>query len=183
MMQKLVKCALIGGLVLFLWGMLSWAILPWHKMYMHKFKDEGRVARVISDNAPESGIYMLPNMMHLDKDSEEMMDARDNMRQGPFMFASISLEGRNPDKMVSIVKCLILKIVAVFLVTWLLLQTKMRYNRRVGFVAMVGIVIALTAALPYWIWSGFSAGFTLTYLFEMIFGWFLTGLVIAKLAK
>jgi len=183
MMQKLVKCAIVGGLVLFLWGMVSWAILPWHKMHMHKFQDEGRVARVISDNAPESGIYVLPNMMHLEKDSQAMMEAQDNMRQGPFIFASVCLNGKDPDMAIPLVKGLIIKIVAAFLVTWLLLQTKMKYNRRVGFVTMVGVVIALMGTLPYWIWFGFPVGFTIACIFEIVFGWFLAGLVIAKLAK
>ena len=183
MMQKLVKCGIAGGIVLFLWGMIAWTVLPWHKMHMMKFKDEARVARVVAENAAQSGIYILPNTMNIPKDSQAMMSARDAMRQGPFVFASVSLDGKSPDMGVPIVKGFILKVIAACLVTWLLLQTKLNYNRRVGFVTMIGVVIGIMATLPHVFWLGFPLGFSVACMFEIIFGWFFAGLVIAKLAK
>ena len=177
------KCGRVGGLVLFVWGMLAWTVLPWHKMHMMKFNEESRVAKVIQDNAPMSGIYVIPNMMNLAKGSSEMKDAEEMMRSGPFVFAAVSLEGRSPGMAAPLIKGLILKIVAAFLVTWLLLHTKLSYNKRVGFVTMVGVVIAIMATMPYWIWFGFPAGFTVACIFEMVFGWFFAGLVIAKLSR
>jgi hypothetical protein len=183
MMQKVVKCGIAGGIVLFLWGMIAWTVLPWHKMHMMKFKDEAKVARVINENAAQSGIYVLPNTMNLPKDSQAMMEARDDMRMGPFVFASVSLEGKNPDFLAPMVKGLILKIIAACLVTWLLLNTKLNYNRRVGFVTMVGVVIGLMATLPQVFWVGFPLGYSIACMFEIIFGWFFAGLVIGKLVK
>ena len=183
MMQKLVKCGIAGGIVLFLWGMIAWTVLPWHQMHMLKFKDEARVARVIMENTPKSGIYLLPNMMDLPKDSQALMAARDAMRQGPFMFASVSLEGKDPNMALPMFKGFILKIIAACLVTWLLMQTKLNYNKRVGFVTMVGIVIGIMGTLPHTFWLGFPLGFSIACMFEIIFGWFFAGLVIAKLVK
>jgi hypothetical protein len=184
MMQKLIKCAIIGGVVLFIWGMISWTVLPWHKVTMHRFQNEERVASAIRDNAEVSGVYVMPNLMNLPKGSEELRSAEQQMREGPFMFASIVLEGKNPDMSLSILKSFILKVVLAFIATWLLLRAKqMPYNKQVGFITMVGLVIGLSTTMTHMIWFGFPLGFSLACLFEIVFGWFFAGLVIAKMAK
>ncbi len=184
MVQKLVKGALLGGIVLFVWGMVSWTVLPWHKIHMQKFKNEERVANAIRDGAEKSGIYVLPNLMNMPRGSEELKSSEQKMREGPFVFASVLLNGKNPDMSMSMVLNFILKVVLAYAVTWLLLQVKqMSYNRRVGFVTMVGVVIGLSSTMTKAIWFGFPAGFTLACLSEIVFGWFFAGLVIAKMVK
>src|SRR5579864_3434359 len=111
MSQKLFKCALVGGFVLFLWGAISWTVLPWHKMNMMKFDSEDRVASVIEDNAPVSGLYVLPNMMNIPKGSEKMAEAKLRENSELFMFASVSIAGKCHSMMASMVLGLILKIV------------------------------------------------------------------------
>jgi len=182
-MEKLVKGGLLGGLVLFIWGMIAWTVLPWHKMHMMKFSNEKRVAEVMKDNAPMSGLYFLPNMMNLRSDSADMKESKEMMEQGPVVFASVVLEGRSPSMAIPIAKGLILKIVVAFLVTWLLLHTKLSYHKKVGFVTMVGVIIALMGTLPYWIWFGFPGGFTVGCMFEIVLGWFFAGLAIGKVSR
>lgn len=183
MNQKLLKCALAGGLILFIWGMVSWAVLPWHKMYMHKFDNESRVASVIKDNASESGMYVLPNMLNMQRNSDEMKEAQENMRNGPFVFAAVSLEGKNPDRVVPMVQGLVLNLVAAFLVSWLLMHTRLNFNKSVGFVTVIGLVIALMSTIPHWIWFHFHVGFVAACIFETVLGWFFAGLAIAKIAR
>ena len=183
MLEKLLKCGIAGGVVLFLWGMMAWTVLPWHQIQMKKFEDESKVAHVIKDNASESGIYVLPNMRGIPKNSEEMDEARESMRQGPFVFAAVSLEGMKPNKAIPMVKGFVLKIISAIIVTWMVMQTKLNYNKRVGFITMIGLLIGLLSTIPEVIWVGFPLGFSLALMFEVIFGWFFAGLVIAKLVK
>jgi hypothetical protein len=182
MMQKLVKCAVVGGLVLFVWGMISWVVLPWHKMHMMSFKNDEKVMDVIKDNASESGIYILPNCSE-NQSHSDMMKNRDMMMKGPFVFAAVSMEGKNPDMTASMVKGFLLKVIAAFIVSWMLMQTRLNYQRQVGFVTIVGLLIGLTGVLPYWIWFGFPGGFAIATIFEAIVGWFFAGLVIAKMIR
>ncbi|MBS0615944.1 MAG: hypothetical protein JSR58_05275 [Verrucomicrobia bacterium] len=183
MNQKLFKCALAGGFILFIWGMVSWAVLPWHKMYMHKFQDEERVARVIKDNASESGMYVLPNMLNMKRGSDEMKEAQEQMRSGPFVFASVSLEGKNPDRIVPMVQGLILNLVVACFASWLLMQTRLNFNKSVGFITVIGVLVALMSTIPHWIWFHFHAGFIAACIFETVLGWFFAGLAIAKIAR
>ena len=45
------KGALFGGLTLFVWGFVSWTVLPWHNMTFSTFTDEDEVAGSVSPTA------------------------------------------------------------------------------------------------------------------------------------
>ena len=62
MLKSLSLGGLIGGLVLFAWGVVSWMLLPWHLATLEKFKDEDKVAQALTANATKSGVYLLPNV-------------------------------------------------------------------------------------------------------------------------
>ena len=127
----------------------------------------------LNENVMENGIYVLPHMT--EREGQNM--------DGLFMFASVCLASKHEGMGVPLVKSLILKVILAFIVTWLLLRTRLAYNKQVGFITVIGVVIALGAAVPPWIWAAFPIGFTLACLFEIIVGWFLAGLVIAKVTK
>src|SRR5438094_7933582 len=73
MLKSLSLGGLIGGLVLFAWGVVSWMLLPWHLATLEKFKDEANVAQALTANAPKSGVYLLPNVH---KREAEMTEAK-----------------------------------------------------------------------------------------------------------
>ncbi len=167
-MKKMVKGAVLGGLVLFVWGMISWTVFPWHKHNMMQFKDSKQVAQVVQDNAPESGVYIL-NM------------GEDKASQAPSVFAAVSYQHKEHAQMM--VEGFIFKVIVAFVVTWLVFQTKLNDKKRVGFITVVGVAIALSAHLPQWIWCGYPAGFTLAMMVDTVIGWVLAGAVIAKITK
>ncbi|MEK6698785.1 MAG: hypothetical protein AABZ10_07060 [Nitrospirota bacterium] len=59
-MKKHILPSILAGIVLFVWGFISWALLPWHMTVANKFADEAAVSRVLKENAPQSGVYYLP---------------------------------------------------------------------------------------------------------------------------
>lgn len=186
----MVKCAVLGGLVVFLWGVVSWMILPWHQMTMKKFDNESRVADVIQDNTSMSGVYMLPNCFAQDKGmSKEDMEKsktkiKEMMERGPVVYAIIKKEGMSPNMAGNFITALIVNIVAAFFVTWLLMMTKaMAYMKQVYFVAVVALTAGLMIYLPDWVWMGMPLGCVVVHLLDLIIAWFLAGLVIAKMAK
>lgn len=201
MNKTLVKCAILGGIVVFVWGMVSWMVLPWHMMSMKRFDDESAVARTLQNNTSESGVYVLPNFYKGDKMSsgahgskgsgyeapstmDRMKSGKEAMRQGPFVFAMVRKEGMNPDSAAPFIAGLIVQIIAAGFITWLLMMTKaMSYMRQVTFVATIGLIAGLIAIMPHWVWCGFPFGFAAMGTIDLIIGWFLGGLVIAKLRK
>lgn len=180
MVQKIMKCGFIGGFILFIWGAAAWTILPWQKNQFKTFSDEKDVRFTIKDNAPQSGLYMIPSMNY--KNQDDMMEAKKQMREGPYVFAAVMAEGKDPSMAGPIVGSLIVKLIAASLVAWLLFQTRLEYNKSVAFVTVVGLVLGFTAIMPFVIWFGFPGTFAISCIIESVFGWFFAGLAMAKMA-
>ncbi len=183
MRHTIIKCGLIGGFILFIWGAVSWSVLPWQKGQMNSFSSEKEVRSAISDNVSGSGLYILPNLQKYAYNPDELAAAKDRISEGPYIVAAVSANGRNPSMAGSAVASLILKIVSACIVTWLLLRTvhPLDYHKSVKFITVIGILIALSANLPYVIWFGFPGGFAMGSIIEIVFGWFFAALAIARI--
>lgn len=173
-MKSCIKGGILGGIVLFLWGVVSWMVLPWHMNTMNNFNDEGSVAAVIVANAPKSGVYVSPT-----KPSAAQGQAQ---AQPPaLIFATVTLEGGPASMVMPMILSLLTQIVAALLVGWMLCKTNgLSYARRVGFVVVFAVAAAVVTHVPYWNWFGFGTDFTLVGVADLIIGWFLAGLVMAK---
>lgn len=189
MRKPLALGGIFGGLVLFVWGMISYMVLPWHTAVLNKFTDEAAVAQALTANAPLSGMYILPNPhKHEPGMTEEQRQAAEDdgmrrMMSGPFTFASVALHGAREMGRAMLLTVLG-NILSVELVMWLLLQTaSLTYWGSVGFVVLLALATTMITYFPYWVWWSFSAGFTFVEFADHLIGWFLVGLVIAKVAN
>lgn len=181
MMKRIMKAGIIGGLILFIWGSALFTLFPWHKNLFYSFTNEKKVLSAIADNAPRSGIYLLPNVEKEERDSGRI-EAKERMRKGPFLFASISIHGKDPQMLLSIIETLLLKIVVASLVAFLLIRfSKLSYVNGVKWVTLMGTVMGIAASFPYAIWFGFPPLFIFYALVEAIVGWFLAGIAIARI--
>jgi len=183
MVERIMKCGLIGGFILFVWGAVSWTVLPWQKAQMYSFQDESEVRSAIKDNISGSGIYMLPNLNQYN-DPNALAAAKDKMAEGPFATVAVMADGKSPNRVGNAVASLIVKVIAACLVSWLLLKSAqpLEFTKSVKFITVVGIVVALAATMPYLIWFGFPASFAIGSIIEIVFGWFFASLAIARLA-
>jgi hypothetical protein len=161
--------AILGGLVLFIWSALSWIALPLHTRTMTGFKDDKAIANAIRANAEKSGVYYSP------KDQADMAT-------GPLVYAVVRREG-----MTSIAKemgtGLLIDILCAGLMTWLLLQVTGRsFISKVGVVLVVALIAALMDRLGDWNWWGYPIAYTVVLMLDIIVGWLLAGLVVARFA-
>lgn len=144
--------------------------LPWHGKTMNAYKDEAKVAEVILANTDASGVYFLPS-----KDESQMA-------KGPILFGAVRRGGMQGMTVPMIISCLI-DIIGAGLITWLLLQTSGRsFMGKVGFVVIFALAAGVVCLLPEWNWWGYSTGYTAVAVMDLVVGWFLAGLVIAKAA-
>jgi hypothetical protein len=178
MARSMVLGAVLGGLVLFLWGMVSWMVLPWREAALHEFTDEEAVVQAIQANAPESGIYVYPGA-DAGAAAEEPPAAGETMQPKPSLFVAYRREGSG-SMAAAMITHLFTLIVVAFLVTWLVLQTRgLSYWGRVAFVVVSALAAALVCREPEWTWWGFSTGYILSEIVDLVFGGFLAALVIA----
>lgn len=183
MVKKLVAYALIGGFTVFIWSLFSWVVLPWHTQTLHRFVDELEVAEVLQRNASESGIYVLPNTSHYSNHTptKEIRRAQEILKKGPLMFASIKLEGMKKMEITPLLASLCSYVLAAGIITWMLLQTQgLCFLERTLFVALIGLLAVILGIFPAWNWWHFSTSYTLVTCVDLLIGWALAGLLIAR---
>ena len=186
MLKKHLKCALIGGFIIFVWGLFSWMVFPWHQRCLKKFTNETEVAKVITNNAPKSGVYILPNTFSYDEGTshQEMATGVEMIERGPFVFASIQTHGIGKASLKPFIIALIIQIMGAFFVTWMLLKAKnLAFKKQVGFVTGFGLSVGVLGQFPEWNWWGFPYEYVLINVLDLTIGWFLAGLAIAKILK
>ena len=168
----LVRSALAGGLILFAWTAFSWMALPWHEAVLTAFSDEAQITAAIGATAPHSGIYVLP--------FGEDAAAQEKMMRGPMVFASVR-QGAMESMGGMMAQSVAVQIVAALIGTWLLLHAPgLAYWRKVGFLAVTGLLIGIAGHMPSWIWWDFSLAYVLLEIADLIIGWTLAGLAIAR---
>jgi hypothetical protein len=175
MIRPAAKGALAGGLVLFVWGIVYWMALPWHEGVFGQFRDEDAVASVLTQNAPQPGIYVYPGGQ-----DEEAMEKR---ARGPFAFVVF-----RPAGMASMVRPLLtqlgIQVLAAFLISLLLARVgDTSYWGRVGFVVLLLLTAGVLCHLPNWNWWHFSTGYILTVFVDLLAGGFLAALVMARIIR
>jgi hypothetical protein len=187
MIQSLIKGGLLGGITLFVWGAVSWVVLPWQNLTLNKFTNEDAVVAAITANAPKPGVYFLPNARlepgMTEAEKKAVYEAtQKRMAEGPVVFASIRLKGA-PSMAPFALTGIVISIIGATLGTLLLLQTRQsRYLRRAGFLSLFGLTAGVVCFLPYWNWFDFSTAYTAASIVDLAIGWFLAGLVISKVA-
>lgn len=170
-MKKILLLSVVAGIVMFFWGFLSWAVLPWHMTAANKFTDEAAVSQVLKENSPQKGVYYLPF-------SEE-----DHGPDQVGAFVNVSPDGTdmNMGKMMGI--SMATQIISAFLVLCLLrLTCGLSYLGKVGFFALVGLTIGFVSHAPYWNWFSFSTPYVVTMMLDILIAWILAGLVVSKFA-
>ena len=167
-MKTYIKSGVLAGIVLFFWGAFSWMVLPWHDATLHRFVDGQAVSNGLQDNALQSGIYVTPMGM-------------DHAGQQAYVFASVHLEGMPSSMVPALIISLCIQIIAAILIAYLLSKTTgLTYYNRVRFVALFGLAAGIVTHLPYWNWFCFDATYTIVMMADLVIGWVLAGLVLAK---
>ncbi len=178
--KSLTKGTIVGAIIIFVWMMISWMLLPWHCTAMNSFKDEKAVSSVIVENTTVDGIYVLPNIC----DASNMQEHSIAMKQGPVVFAAVQRHGFDVDSVTPYILSFIIQLIGAFLVTYLLLLSKAAgYWKGVWFITILGLTIGVIGALPNWNWWGYSFAYVGIEILDLIVGWFLAGLVISAVAK
>jgi len=179
MTKPLALGTILGGIVLFIWGGLYHAALPFGAMPFERFSDEDAVASAVSAAAPRSGTFFLPWMPEGSGEAE-MKAAQEKMERGPFVFASVRLGPAQPMGVYLVTQFGICLLIAL-LATRLLIHARVT-SARGSALFLMAVAMAGWAAknLSYWNWYAFSTAFTLGELAEVAIGFGLAGLVIAR---
>jgi hypothetical protein len=179
--------AIAGGAIAWIWGAISWMVLPWHHATFLSFTDEADIARVVLDGCPRSGVYGLPAPPRYppgaDKAAREAIDyaANRQMQVGPIVTAVVQRGGFGSVP-TAMMRAFVIYAVAGGVMTWLLLQTSgLSYWERAGFVTGVALAASLICRMTDWNWHGYSTPYTVVCIADHVVSGFLVGLGLAGL--
>lgn len=183
--MKFILACLLGAVVSFGWGFISWTQLGWHEAGMHSFKDEAAVAQVIKANATHGrGIYLLPG--HNDPVSyaapEQKLKAKADfdkaMTEGPYMYAVVRTGRAEQDMKKSMLLGFGRSLLACVVLAALLSQTVLSYPGKMAFTAAAGVFAGLVCDAPMWIWFEAPSRDLMVNMADHFIEWILVGAVL-----
>ena len=169
-MRNIILGTVVGAVILFVWGMVSWQVLGWHQAVAKQFVDEVAVGRVLKENAREPGIYYLP------------YSAQDHKPGEPAAFVNVLPNGVDVSVGSLLLTAFVGDIFAALLAILLLQSTGgLTYPARLGFMVAIGFAIGFISHFPYWNFFSFPLSYTLVTIADSTAAWFLAGLAMAKI--
>lgn len=181
--MRLVIAAIVGGIVMFVWGAVAHMLLPIGEMGMKVASgQETAIAAVQASATQGAGIYMLPGMAPEQWADEKAMTAfQEQYKASPYAFVVYRPEG-NPaiaSMVPNLVKQFVSDLVAAFFAAWVLALGAFGFGKRVLIAGVLGLFAWVTISVPYWNWYLFPIDFTIGTLLEQVIGWLLAGAGIA----
>lgn len=192
MTKRILLAGLLGGIALFMWGSFSHLVLGLGNVGIKEIPagQEENVQATLRGALPHAGFYMFPGMGNASGASAQEKQAaaklyQQKYRQGPNGLLIFHPEGAEVMTPAQLLIQLALNIVEVLIAAWLLsLATGLiTFASRVGFVFLLGTLMALSTNIEYWNWYGFPSSYTAAYMLDKIIGFLVVGLVVAALVK
>lgn len=190
-MKRILLTTLLGGIAMFIWNSIAHMVLPLGEAGIREIPNETAVLSALQSNiAEQEGFYLFPDLgLGHNPTSEEKEAVMKNMdttlARHPSGLLIYHPAGTRPLAMGRWLSIeFAAELLEACLVVVLLSQTRIRsFGGRVGFVALAGILAAVTTNVSYWNWYGFPALYTAAYMFTQFIGFVCVGVVAALLLK
>jgi hypothetical protein len=183
--MKFFLACLLGAMMSFGWGFVSWMLLGWHEAGFYSFKDETAVAEVIKANVSHGrGIYMLPGVPTPPSfaTAEEKKRAEEEhamaMKEGPYVYAIVRPGRTEREMTTNMLMSFGRSLLACIVMAGLLSRTILTYPGRIAFAAAAGVFAGLVTDAQMWVWFEAPDRELLVNLADHFFEWLLVGAVI-----
>ena len=187
-MRKVLLAAVLGGSTAFAWGGVSHLVLPWHRMTLAAFRDDGPVVTAFVEQEKGHGVYVVPSYPDLVADTSPT--ARDEFvaraKQGPYALVFLSPAGydaKDPKPFaIGLLLCIAVAAVSAGLLS-VAVRNLPTYGSRVIFVTVLGVLLALRGPIADWNWMTYPLPYCLVNAIEVVIESLLVGLVVAGIIK
>ncbi len=172
-MFKYVWASLAGAVIVFLWSIVSWMVLPWHNATMNTFTDESSIAVAVMSNTVANGVYVMP--------SPASRKASENITM-PMVYMAVVHNAPNMMTPTLFINGFVINLLgAIALVLLLSRAGRLSYFQKVIIVTIAALFAGIVGHLPNWNWWGFPALHTAVAIADLVIGWVLASLAMAKL--
>ena len=179
--MRILIAAVLGAVVLFLWGFVAHTMLPVGEMGMSQPQNEDAVLQAVQANLPTPGIYVMPYLNHDQMKDEAVANAwAEKAKANPYAFVVVAAPLADP---MSMGRHLATQFGSVFIasliVAWLLAATTWGFASRVVGATAMGVFAWVASVVPTWNWYRFPTDYMIGGLIEQAVGWLLGGIAIA----
>lgn len=182
-MKNILLAGLLGALVAFIWGAISWIVLPWHLMTLEKMPNEEAVVAVMKTNLDRTAVYMFPGHDESVKNDPAAMEAFSAAQKtGPNGLLFYRADGIDPMDPKQYIFGYLIAFIAASLAAMLLqlgINTLPRFSQRWMFVALLGLFASVVSHLSQWNWLAVPTDYTIVNMADLTVTWLLVGLVLA----
>jgi len=180
LLKKIIGAALVGGVVLFVWGGLS------HMVFFigagfKRLPDEDRLIGSLKTGKDQGGLYFFPSkdLRHSTKEEDRIWE--DKFRNGPAGLLVFRAVGGNPFSAGKLVRQFVSSLVSAFIAAVIGASVFGGFWKRVFIVTIIGLAACSAVSTIYWNWYGFPGVFFVAQVLDMVIGFFLVGLAVCKM--
>jgi hypothetical protein len=180
--MRVLIAALIGGIVMFIWGAAAHTVLGLGQIGIHQPTNEDVVLNAMYDGlGTKPGIYILPSvdMKHWHDPAVQQAYA-EKTKVSPYVWMvymplSDDLTQIGPQ----LGRQWASDTLAALAVAFMMGLAALSFAKRVTIALAAAVFAWLTTGIPYWNWFRFPLDFTLTALAIQLIGWLLAGAAMA----
>ncbi len=179
-MGRILISAIVGGIIVFMWGFVSHMVLPIGELGQKILPQEELVVGALKASITEPGLYVFPGG---DADTKVSPEEEQKYLAGPrgmLLYDNAVMEEFWTRRLVTEG---ITDVVAALLAAIALSFTAVGYGMRVAMVAMLGLFGWVSISVPHWNWYGFPTAFVGAEAIDQVAGWLLAGLAIAGIVR
>ncbi|HET6999673.1 MAG TPA: hypothetical protein VFI33_00100 [Puia sp.] len=181
-MKRIFSAAILGCIVLFLWGALSHMILFIGDGFT-PLPNEDRVIHTLADVLPRQGLYFFPgkDFRHSSPEQESVFEKK--FENGPVGMIIYRPVGGNPLSPNKLIVQFVSNFITALIISFILSLISASFWKRVFAASLLGCLACASVSTIYWNWYEFPSAFFLAQCMDQVIGCFLAGLIIAKICK
>ncbi|MDW2981598.1 hypothetical protein [Rhodanobacter sp. KK11] len=180
--MRVLVAGLIGGIVMFAWGVAAHMALGLGNVGIQMPADENVVLNSLHEGlGNQPGVYILPSLDPKRMGDEAVLKAYSaKAATSPYAFVVYLPQGEDMMQMgPQIGRQWASDTLAALALAFVLGLAGLGFRRRVVLAAAAAVFAWLCTVVPYWNWYRFPLDFTLAALVEQLVGWLLAGAAMA----
>ena len=179
MKKRTVVSIILGTVLLFLWNVISWMVLPFHSNTLNNIPETAIETEVLKAKMPKSGVYHYPGLP-TDNSKEALSKVKSKLNSGPRITMMVYKNG--PTKLFESKTFLFslltnfLTVAFVFFVISKLKEPKDILITTVG----IGLIASLISDIGLWNWFMFPLDYTIVNVLDKLISFALLGLLFSR---
>jgi len=189
-MRQFLLGGLVGGILLFVWGALSWTVLPFNTASLHRASAEDALLASMKESMGAKGVYALPAMPPKSgvQSNDEQMQKQytERLKAGPTALVVFNPRGSEPMRTDQMIYGLVDDFLCALIGVWFLMRStayESSYIARVAYFGMFGVLVSFFVHLTNYNCFDYPADYTVAMTLDAVLGWIVAGLGTAAVVK